>query len=383
MIKIDESLEVSNRILVVCLSETWGGIEKNVLLRIKKLLERNVSVSLMMLHNTFEEKFADLEGLNLITVNRRWSDLLPFMYLEVYFVLKKFKPDCVFVALKRDWWLFSSLSFLLSVPKVVLYLGIYRKIKSNLKYKFLFHTFGSHLLVNSHWLKEKVMLDNTYLISGNVSMIYNGFEINKSFKQGSSKIMSELLALKRQGFFIVGCAGRLSNQKGFDLLPDILDLLPSDVRIVVVGEGQQRERLEILFSERGYSDQIILLGHCQDMLTFYQNIDLFLLTSRNEGLANVLIEALANRLPIVATNASGSAELIEASDDQLGQGRFNLGQFGLLADIDDFKGLANGILVLKDDPTIIKGNHLEKINNNFHVDQMIDQSLRLFFNHSR
>jgi glycosyltransferase involved in cell wall biosynthesis len=85
----------------------------------------------------------------------------------------------------------------------------------------------------------------------------------------------------------------------------------TDVHFVLAGDGELRPMVEARIRELGIGDHVTLLGWQSDMPEVYRNFDLFLLTSLWEGQPCVFAEAMANRLPIVATEADGAREAIE------------------------------------------------------------------------
>lgn len=112
----------------------------------------------------------------------------------------------------------------------------------------------------------------------------------------------------------IGSAGRLTAEKNFEGLVRAVARLVSDgvdAELVLVGEGDRRPALEALAVELGLGDRVRLLGYRADMPEVYQALDVFALNSLREGLPNVLLEALALEVPVVATRVAGIPKLIE------------------------------------------------------------------------
>ncbi|OZG61332.1 glycosyltransferase family 1 [Bifidobacterium lemurum] len=98
-------------------------------------------------------------------------------------------------------------------------------------------------------------------------------------------------------------SGRLTYQKGFDMLVDVASqVLPAhpDWHWSILGEGEDRPMLERKIQEAGIGDQLTLEGRVSDMDTWYRKAAMFVMTSRFEGLPMVLLEAKAYKLPIVS-----------------------------------------------------------------------------------
>lgn len=113
---------------------------------------------------------------------------------------------------------------------------------------------------------------------------------------------------------LVGAVGRLSQEKGFDCLITAVDQLNrqgTQLDLVIAGEGDERPRLESLIRGLGREQEIRLLGQQQSLLDWYSACDLFALSSIREGLPNVVLEAMAMEVPVVATNIAGVPRLIE------------------------------------------------------------------------
>jgi len=108
--------------------------------------------------------------------------------------------------------------------------------------------------------------------------------------------------------------GRLSREKGhLDLVRAIARLRDKGVlcRLVVVGDGPERLRIERLCRTLEIATSIMLAGHRDDVAPLYAAADLLVLPSYTEGSPNVLLEAMAAALPIVATSVGGVPEMIQ------------------------------------------------------------------------
>jgi glycosyltransferase involved in cell wall biosynthesis len=138
------------------------------------------------------------------------------------------------------------------------------------------------------------------------------FDINLAYLPHRRLSAQEILALRaelgvRPQDFLVGGVGRLARSKGFDTLIEAFkraDL--ADARLVIFGNGRERQRLERLCTPA-----VSLPGFKPNVKDYYQAFDLFVCPSRREPLPYVLLEALDAGVPIVASNALGNAELLE------------------------------------------------------------------------
>lgn len=134
--------------------------------------------------------------------------------------------------------------------------------------------------------------------------------------------------------------GRLTYQKGFDMLVDIAKPIldkNSDWKWVVLGEGEERTQLEEKIKKYGLEDRLILKGNVDNVNEYYVQASLFIMTSRFEGLPMTLLETKPYHLPLISFKCkTGPAELIED------------GVNGFLIEQDDIKGMSNRIQQLID-----------------------------------
>jgi glycosyltransferase involved in cell wall biosynthesis len=111
------------------------------------------------------------------------------------------------------------------------------------------------------------------------------------------------------------CVGRLSREKGHaDLIrafPKMLELSGDlSLRLVLVGEGPERPRIERLRHSLNLTDFITLAGQQDNISPYYGIANVFLLPSLSEGCPNVLLEAMAAGVPVVATEVGGIPEVV-------------------------------------------------------------------------
>jgi glycosyltransferase involved in cell wall biosynthesis len=120
--------------------------------------------------------------------------------------------------------------------------------------------------------------------------------------------------------FLVGAVGRLSPEKGFDvLLRALAGLLHSgaDIDLLLVGEGDQRPELEALAAELGCRNRVHLAGFQAETQPYFEAMDAYALSSLREGLPNVVLEALAMEVPVVATRIAGVPRVIDDGQNGL------------------------------------------------------------------
>ncbi|MFI5234417.1 MAG: glycosyltransferase [Gemmatimonadales bacterium] len=118
------------------------------------------------------------------------------------------------------------------------------------------------------------------------------------------------LGLLEEGF-VIGWVGRLSPEKGLDVLLDALARLPDlPVTLAVVGGGPGRQALELHAEQLGLSGRVVWCGVVPEAVRVFPAFDLFALSSRSEGTPVVLLEAMITGIPVVATAVGGVPDLL-------------------------------------------------------------------------
>jgi glycosyltransferase involved in cell wall biosynthesis len=112
---------------------------------------------------------------------------------------------------------------------------------------------------------------------------------------------------------LIGCFGRLSSEKGQDILLEALAMVAEThphVSLLFVGDGPEREALQKRSEELGLTARVFFQAHTTAIRDCYEAIDLLVLPSRSEGLPNVVLEALSLGVPVVATDVGAIGEVI-------------------------------------------------------------------------
>ena len=189
-----------------------------------------------------------------------------------------------------------------------------------------------------------------------------------------NKFANVLRQLTRNRTLRILTVGRLEHVKGLDILMDACALLRDadlDFTCDLVGDGSERAVLEERISQLGLQDYVVLCGALphEDVIKHYQKADLFVLSSRREGIPVSVMEAMATGLPVVATNVFGLPELV---DD---------GRTGVLVPPEDAFALAEAILRLAQDTDVcgeMARSGRERINEEFSIKRSVDCLLMLW-----
>lgn len=120
-----------------------------------------------------------------------------------------------------------------------------------------------------------------------------------------------------EGRLLIGHVGRLSPEKGqwplIGAFAAVVEQYPA-ARLVFAGEGPDRARLEARVAALGLGETVRFLGYRADVKDVFGDLDLLVLSSDTEGLPNVVLEAMALGVPVVATAVGGTPELVKDGD---------------------------------------------------------------------
>jgi len=160
---------------------------------------------------------------------------------------------------------------------------------------------AKYVIANSQGLKELALKT---IPDQEIGVIYNGVD------------WVEELPIKKEEKFIVVSTSRLIERKGLNYLIEAFGKFckgKDDVELRLYGGGDKREMLEGIVKNLGIEGKITFLGE-QPREVVYEDIggySVFVIPSKNEGMSNSMLEAMARGLPIIATDVGGTRELID------------------------------------------------------------------------
>jgi glycosyltransferase involved in cell wall biosynthesis len=144
-----------------------------------------------------------------------------------------------------------------------------------------------------------------------VKVIYNGIDVNSFSDKSKRSMVREEFGIGDD--LLLGTIGRLDPPKDYKTLflavRDIISEFPK-IKLLCVGDGKQRIELQQFACNIRIEDSIIFTGMRSDIKDLLSAIDIFVFSSLREGIPNVILEAMAASLPVVATNVGGVSELV-------------------------------------------------------------------------
>ena len=206
-----------------------------------------------------------------------------------------------------------------------------------------------------------------------LSLIYHGIkQINFLSREEARE---KLFLISKLQFpisnFLIGTIANFYKTKGLEyliesirIIKDELRVTSYELRVIIIGEGEERKNLEDLISQLNLKSHVFLVGNIKNAAEFLPAFDIYVSSSVKEGFPYSILEAMSAGLPIVATKVGGVPEMI--SD----------GENGLLAEPANPEELAKRIKILVEDKNLRKilGEQAKKnIDEKFRIEKMIEK----------
>lgn len=330
-----------NHITLVISSLSCGGAERAALLIAEGLLNKGHKISLITTAGTEKDFYKIPDGVYRIALNVAkdsptlidafWNNLHRFWVLRK--AINSLQPDVV-ISVMYQTNILTLLSLIQTKYPVIVNEQIDPKINHN-------EGWWGKLRRPVYPLADKVVsvsqgVDQYFqwLSKSKRTVIYNPLQPmkNEQDHEQNQIILPPGADLNKKWVIAMG---RLHYQKNFELLLSafhkIVDKHP-DWQLLIFGEGEMRPKLEEILEKLGLNNQVLLPGITNNPTGIFKSSELFVLSSRFEGLPLVLLEALACGLPVISTDCpSGPREIIQDGID------------GILVPSEDVSALTNAM----------------------------------------
>lgn len=348
---IETKIDMSTKIKILHIQETIGsgGVERRRL-SLAKHLDKNIFdqkfICTHMGHKIPDEIRA--EGWEVISIGKFRSPFDWKQHQKVQKIIEEYQPDIIHGAVFEGVAMAAINGWLKKVPVIIIEETsdpINRSWKGNLLMK-LFSKLSDKVIGVSEGVTEEYLKGKLHLPASKAITINNGVALPREISA------NELSEAKKhweigENDFVIGSIGRMSDdehKKFSDLIISfaIFSESKDNVKLLLVGTGDEKINYEHIVSKLGLSSKVIFTGYQEDVSLFYQMMDVFSLVSAREAFGLVLVEAMLNKLPVVATNVGGMKYIVEN------------GQTGFLIEPGDTENLAVKFNTLYFDKELIK-----------------------------
>lgn len=322
-------------ILFLNSAKEWGGNEKWTLAAAEGLASRGHTVYLGCRSPIFAQH-ASAGSVRIVRIP--FVNNYDFLtVLQIGAALLRLKIEMLVPTKQREYFLGGMAAVIFRQVKVVARLGIDRGIenwRNHIAFCFLF----DGVIVNAQKIVD--VLSATKRFETDICrVIRNGITPPVLSDETRIKVRA-MLDIEEKELVICG-VGRFTSQKGFDMALDAFALVVKkapDTRLLLVGDGPDRDKLQQQSAALGIAEKVTFAGFRNDVPDILQSIDLFWLTSRSEGMPNVLLEAMAAGKTACAFDVAGVPEVITDGND------------GIIVPFADVAALSTATLRLITDP---------------------------------
>ena len=264
-------------------STKYGGLEK-VTVDISNSISLNNNVIVLVPNGCqYKDKFS--QNITLIEYKSLDRRLNPFLYLEVYFILKKYKIDLVHTHASKATQIFYYLNKFMKLIHVA--------TKHNARKGKIFNKIKYVTAVSNDSAKT--------IKNDNVKVIYNGIQVLEK-KDNTQK----------NEVFTITAIGRLDKIKGFETLIKEFSKIKNSAILQIVGEGEEYNNLNSLIKELSLENKVSLLGFRKDIPTIINSSDLVVMSSLSEGFSIVMIESIFYAKVFISTKVSGCKDVLSS-----------------------------------------------------------------------
>ena len=316
---------------------TLGGTESQLLELVRHLNHNKFKILVVCLSRQAPLASSFVEaGCEVRILNREERGRL-LIFWDLYHLLRMFRPDIVHsydyasraaIPISK---IFSRYKNIVSIRK-----------QPGWQYSWwdqVLNSFADCILTNSHKAVESLRLG----LQQNVpcQVIYNGIDLQKFDEEANRGFDFELPV--DPGSRVICVVARLHPVKGLDILLNAFTKISramDNVQLWIVGDGPEMEKLKQQTDRLGIGSKVVFWGQKKNIPSILKQAEIGVLSSHVEGLPNAIIEYMAAKLPVVATNVGGIPELITHNTN------------GLLVEPNNPDELAMAILTLLNDPRL-------------------------------
>ena len=306
------------KILHIQQSISFGGVERRRL-SLAKHLEKDIFEQKIICTDARGPILEGLvkEGIEVISIGKFTSPFHWKQHRKVQQIIEEYQPDIIHGAVFEGVTMAAVNGWLKKVPTIIIEETSdpqNRSWKGNLLMKLF--SFMAHKVIG---VSEGVTQD--YLIGKLGISSFKSISINNGVVIPRTVNTKEILEVKNKwgindNDFVIGSTGRMlmdSHKRFSDLIKAfaIFSKEKTNAKLLLVGDGPEREGYEKLAEQLGIQDNVLFTGYQSDVTQMYQLMDVFCLVSAREAFGLVLAEAMLNKVPVLATRVGGMKYIVD------------------------------------------------------------------------
>lgn len=354
----------------MALTRSWGGLEMMALQYAENFRDRGYTPHMITVDRSPLQEIANSKKIDLFTLPES-RYVAPSASRKLRQYIDREGINTVFVHRLRDLWLLCPALWGRPDVEVIGFAHIFLQDirKNDVLHRWLYSRLK--YLVALTELQKQELLRCLPVSPDQVVVVPNGIDFHKFSPDKRSEHLRQRLFNVRREQKVIGVVGRLDPQKGqLEFLRAtcrVLEKSPDTVFALIgrpTNEGLAYTETLLRFIEQNQlTEHIRLIDHMDDISQAMACLDVFVLPSYREAFGNVLIEAMASGVPVIATDAGGPSETVQS------------GLTGLLIPPKDDRAMANAMLTLLNQPELARKlaqNALQFGQEKYDVPQVLD-----------
>lgn len=311
---------MKQKIKILHIQETIGsgGVER-----------RRLSLAKHLDKNLFDQKFVctfakgnipeeiRAQGFEVIPIGQLKSPFDWKQHKKIQKIIEDYQPDIIHGAVFEGVTMAAVNGWLKKIPVIVLEETSdpqNRSWKGNMLMK-VFSRLADKVIGVSEGVTKEYLIGKLGISDKKAIAINNGVALPRKVSILELEIVKKEFGISENDF-VIGSVGRMlqdANKRFSDLIKAFAEFSKEkeNAKLLLVGEGPEKEGYEKLVNELGISNQVIFAGYQSDVSLFYQMMDVFALVSTHESFGLVLAEAMLNKLPVIATRVGGMKYIVE------------------------------------------------------------------------
>lgn len=324
-------------IIHISTKQSWRGGEQQIAYLVSELKEKGVNQIVMTPNNSKLSAFCKKNDIAVHNFSK-FTGINITAAIQLKKLCKKFDTPIIH-AHDSHAHTTAYLSSILAgnkTPQVIsrrVDFPVHKNLFSKLKYN---HKNIKRIICVSEKIKEITApsLKNTDVLT----VVYSGIDLNRFTDCSNKNILRRYFNIP-EGNKIVANVAALAPHKDYFTFVDTAALIlkeKPDTTFLIIGQGSEKQQIAEYIFEKKMQHSIIFTGFRTDIPDILPEIDVFLITSKTEGLGTSILDAFACEVPVVATRAGGIPEIVKHE------------KTGLLADIKDAEKLAENVIGIFD-----------------------------------
>ena len=328
------------RVLHLSSEDSWRGGEQQIIYLVEESLKKNVEAFIACKEDSELEFYCKSHNVPFVSLPFRSAYDMKTARKIVKICLRQ-KVDLIQTHSSKSHTMAVIAGLIgLNIPQI-LTRRVDFPVKGNWfsRYKYNYKKIARIICVSD---VIKNMISKDIIDERKLVTIHDGVDLHKFDDYQDSNWLREEYNLGKETT-IIGNTSAISHQKDygtFVLAAEKILSQKGNVHFFIVGEGPQRKKIQTFIKKKNLRNKITMTGFRKNIREVLPSVDIFLFTSQTEGLGTTLLDAMAARVPIVATSAGGVPELIID------------GKNGLLSPVKDFKSLSHGVVQLMNTPKL-------------------------------